>query len=221
MYFLRKYENFDQKYERILDQTDVDKKNSVKKHKHLKLALIGLVSLFLAFHMSSEQNVQQFGSTYFQDIELKLTASESAEVISAMFFANTVGLAMSVVIAYRVRTQWMIGYHLLLIFIALNILFLTEFSRHQLYVGSLLLSFGFSAIYPSIFGYISQYIDITDRIGTVFTIASGSLNLFVPFLIGLYIEEFTPIFLLSISFNLAISIFVFIFLIQLINKYCN
>ena len=138
-----------------------------------------------------------------------------------MFLANTVGLAVSVLVSTKVKAQYMIGYHLLLIFAALNVLFLVSTSRLQLFIGSLLLSFGYSAVYPSVFAYISHYIEITDKLGTIFMISSDALNLFVPYLIGLYIEQFTPIFLLSIAFNLAITIFVYIFLLQLIKKYCQ
>ena len=68
MYFLRKYEKHEQSYEPILDQKDVDRKLFFKRQKHLKPALVALGSLFLAFHMSSEQNTQQFIATYFQVI---------------------------------------------------------------------------------------------------------------------------------------------------------
>ncbi|CAG2115099.1 unnamed protein product [Medioppia subpectinata] len=222
MYFLRKYEKGGDKYMEIEDRADIERKATIARIPYLKFSIIALVSLFLAFHMSSEQNTQQFSATFFQDIQMKLTASKSAEVVSAMAVANTVGLAVSVLVsAVGVRPQYMITYHLLFIFAGLNILFLDETSELLLYVGSLLLSYGFSAVYPAVFALASRYIDVTDTIGTVFMVSSVVLNLFLPFVIGLYIEVYVYVLLVSIAANLAITVIVFIFLQQLINKYCK
>ncbi|XP_054161856.1 sodium-dependent glucose transporter 1A-like isoform X2 [Oppia nitens] len=221
MYFLRKYEKTDDNYEEIDDQRDIDRKASVTGIRHLRPALIALVAVFLAFHMSSEQITQQFGATYFQDIPLKLTASQSAELVSAMAVADTVGLAVSVFIANIVSPHYMLSYHLFIIFVALNILFLNESAQWLLYAGSLSLAYGYSAVYPSVFALISRYIDVTDSVCTIFIISSVLLNLFMPLIIGLYIEHYVHVLMMSVSFNLAISIIVFIFTIQLINKYCK
>ncbi|CAG2111937.1 unnamed protein product [Medioppia subpectinata] len=99
MYFLRKYEKGGDKYMEIEDRADIERKATIARIPYLKFSIIALVSLFLAFHMSSEQNTQQFSATFFQDIQMKLTASKSAEVVSAMAVANTVGLAVSVLVS--------------------------------------------------------------------------------------------------------------------------
>ncbi len=132
-----------------------------------------LVSIFMLFYCVSETVYLMFSATYFQYFPLKLTASKSAQIVSAMATSYTISRGISVLIAIKIRPQLVISYHFLIIITSIIILFFGQNSITLVWVGSLSLSFGYSPVYPSIFSYINQYLVITDRIGTIFVIFHG------------------------------------------------
>ncbi len=183
-----------------------------------RLLIIILVSVFLAFYCVSESVYKHYSSTYFQYIPLKLTASKSAEIVSAMALTFTIGRGISVFIAFRIRPQLMIAYHFLILITSLIILFLAKNSLNLLWTGSLMTSLGFSPIYPAVFAFISQYLHMTNRVGTVFIFSSSSLNLFLPYILGTFIEKNPIVFMLTIVTNLLISILLSVIILYVIRK---
>ncbi len=210
------------RYRSLSDNSADNEINPQKKlfdRKHSpRVLIITLVSIFLAFYFVSELVYLQFSATYFQYIPLKLTASKSAEIVSAMALTYTIGRGISVFIAIKIRPQHMIAYHFLILIISIVILFSAQNSITILWFGSLTLSFGFSSIFPSIFSFISQYLIITDRIGTTLIFSSSVLNLFTPFILGTYIEKYSVIFVVSMLLNLTISIAIFVIILYIIRK---
>ncbi len=112
----------------------------------------------------------------------------------------------------------MIGYHFLILITSIIILFFGQNSITLIWIGSLTLSFGFSSVFPAMFSFISQYLIITDRIGTILIFSSASITMFAPFVLGPYIEKFSPIYVISIATNISISILLFIIILYIIRK---
>jgi hypothetical protein len=179
---------------------------------------IVLVSVFLAFYCVSESVYLNFSATYFQYIPLKLTASKSAEIVSAMATSYTIGRGISVLIAIKIKPQLMIGYHFVILITSIIILLFGQNSITLIWIGGLTLSFGFSSVFPAIISFISQYLMITDRIGTILVFSSTSITMFAPLVLGTYIEKFSPIYVISIVTNISISILLFIIILYIIRK---
>jgi len=182
-----------------------------------KLFII-LFFVLLGFYCSTEAIFSQFGSTFYQYIPIKLSASKSAEMMSAMALSFTISRGISFFIAIKIRPQHMIAYHLLILLIANTILFFGQNSLTLLWIGTLIIGYGFGPLYAAIFALIGHYIEMTDRIGTIFLFSSASIYLFLPFILGTFIEKHSFVFILSIAINLIISIFVFALILLIIRK---
>ncbi len=112
----------------------------------------------------------------------------------------------------------MIGYHFVILITSIIILFFGQNSITLIWIGSLTLSFGFSPVNPAIFSFISRYLIITDRIGTILVFSSTSITIFAPLVLGPYIEKFSPIYIITIVTNISISILLFIIILYIIRK---
>ena len=181
--------------------------------------LIALLSNFVALIFVSDNIYLKFSATYFQYIPLQLKASDSANLIIQMAVVYTMGRALTVLISMRLKPQTIITYHMFVLIIALLIISVGENSYKILWTGSLLMSFGFSAILPAIFAFVGQYIEMTNRMGTIMIFNCGSLNSFVPFIMGSFIEIYPNIFLLIILINFIIAFVIFVTILYLTNVF--
>jgi hypothetical protein len=211
MFFIRRYrtpaqnpkEKFNSRVTKLFDERDSP-----------RILMITLVSIFMAFYCVSENTYLRFGATYYQYIPLRLTASKSAEIVSAMALTYTIGRGISIFIAFRIKPKHMIEYHFLILLISLTILLFGQKSLTLIWIGSL----GFSTIFPSIYAFIREYFELTNKIGTIFTIFSASLTLPLPFILGTFIEKHPFIYLLSIGLNLLFAIIIFVLILFVIRK---
>ncbi|CAG2173892.1 unnamed protein product, partial [Oppiella nova] len=180
--------------------------------------LIGFVSAFLAFQMSSEVIYMQFSATYFQYIPLRLTAQTSATLMSSMALTFTMGRGISIFVAMRFRPQTIIMGHLLISFIGLGVLWAGQTSLVCLWAGAMIMSYGLSPIICSTYCFLAQYLDVKNRIGTVLLFSAESLNMFVPFLMGIFIEKYAHIFTVIMFANLLLSSLIFAGIIFIVNR---
>jgi MFS family permease len=223
MFVFKRYETPSQKSAKNtnIDQNSNPTKTSTKlfdvKESPRKLFII-LFSIILSTINASVVTVYNFGPTFYQYITIKLSASKSAEMMSAMALSYTISRGISTFIAIKIKPQNMIAYHLLILLIAETILFFGQSSLTLLWIGTLIIGFGLGPLFAAIFAFIGNYIEMTDRIGTIFLLSSASIYLFLPFILGTFIEKYSIVFLLSIAINLIISTFVFALIVYVIRK---
>ena len=142
-----------------------------------KLILLILVSLLLSFFSASESAFFAFSATYFQYIPLKLSAGKAAELVSLMALTFTISRGMAILIAIRTKPHNIIAIFLTILLMSLIILFFASDSMTFLTLGILVMSFGFSPIYASIFSLTGRYVEFTSQIGTILMLSANSLNL--------------------------------------------
>ncbi|CAG2163524.1 unnamed protein product, partial [Oppiella nova] len=170
MYVIRRYEVPEQ----ILPDTiDYKNKKSEQKKNLFKTSdesprktLILMFAILLMFYNACEGLHFQFGPSYYQNMELRLTANRAAGIISVLAIAYTIGRGVNVFVAIKIRAKAMIEYHFLIVIIGFILLFFSQNSLVVLRIANLVLGFGFSALFPAMFAFIKQYIDITNQIGT-------------------------------------------------------
>lgn len=183
-----------------------------------EVLLIILVSLFLAFFTVSETIYLRFGATYYQYIPLEFTANQSAGMVSVMAMIYTIGRGISFFLSIELKPQLVIGYHTLVLIMSFIVLILGQNKLTLLLIGSLSMSFGYSCITASTFAYIGQYIEMTDRIGTILTCSSRLLTLFMPYILGKYIERHPKVFIITMFSNILICVFVFTIILNVVMK---
>ncbi|XP_054161819.1 sodium-dependent glucose transporter 1-like [Oppia nitens] len=183
-----------------------------------KLLIIIITCIFLAFYSISEVIYLEFGATYFQYIPIRLSASKAAEIFSAMSLSYTIGRGINIFVAFKVKLHIIIAYHFLIIIAAIITLLTVQHSLIQLWIGSLMLSFGFSPIFPAVFAFIGQHLEITNRIGTVLIFAHACLNIIVPFILGTYLEKYPFVFPVGIIMNVSVGIVMYFFILYVIRQ---
>jgi len=189
-----------------------DRKESPRK------LIIALIALCLSTYNASEGAFLQFESAYYQYSAIHLTASKATEIISAKATAYTIGRGISIFIAIKIKPQYMMAYHLSISIIGVVILIFAQNSITWIWIASATVGFGFSAMFPAIYSFLRQYIQMTDRIGTILTFSSGSLNLFSPFILGTFIEKHSIAFVIVEMTYLLISSFLFCIILYIIRK---
>lgn len=215
MFVVKKY-----KYVAVKSK-EVDDKSKVKlfNREGAPKTLIVIIScIFLAFYSISEVIYLEFGATYFQYIPIRLSASKAAEIFSAMSLSYTIGRGINIFVALKVKLHIIIAYHFLIIIAAIVTLLTVDQSLIHLWIGSLMLSFGFSPIFPAVFAFIGQYLEITNRIGTILIFAHACLNIIVPFILGTYLEQYPFVFPLGIILNVSVGICMYFLILYVIRR---
>ncbi|XP_054166886.1 uncharacterized protein LOC128964326 [Oppia nitens] len=223
MFMIKKYRLSDQ----MIVETTIDyecKKSEHKKNlfkssdESPRKTLILLFAVFFMFYNACEGLAFQFGPSYYQNMELRLTSSKAAGIMSVMATAYTIGRGINVLISIKIRAKHMIEYHFLIIITGFCILFFSNHSLLMVQMANIVLGFGFSALFPSMFAYIKQYIEISNSIGTVLMFSSEIVVSFTPYILATFIERYAIIFIIIESLYLMISIVIFLVIIYLIRR---
>lgn len=204
MFITRRYQTKNSKTNELTEEKLLDNAKTPK------TLILSLIAMFAAFICVSEEIYLQFSATYFQYIPLRMTASESAEIVSVMALIYTVGRGLNFFVAIKIKPQFMIAFHSTIIFVAMAILYFGQSSITVLWIGSLLMSFGFAPVYPLVFGLSGLYLEVTNKIGTFLMLSTDSLNVFLPFIFGKFIEKSPNVFIWSIIFCVTTSSLIFV-----------
>ena len=204
-------ENFDDNGSVTSESTQVIPRDSDSLRRDRRLNIV-LIAIFLATYTTVELSHFSYSSTYYQFISLGITAREAAEIFSIMASSFTIGRCVSALIAIKLKPKVMIGYHFFVIFVALIVLYMGLKSDRLIWLGNVIIGFGFSAVFPAIFAFAEEYIKINDKISTILIFSSASLNLFTPFILGPLLENNSFILLEFeiVFFSSAVILFVVI-----------
>ena len=214
MYFIRRYKPNDKSPETA---TETDLKLFDRSGKPRAL-LIVLMALSLATINSLELVYFNFGSTYMQYTEARLSAKTAASIMSVLSAAYTGGQAINFFISMFIKTKYMIGYHFLISIVAIICLYFGQSSETGLWILNTIIGFGFSVLFPGIFAYMSKYIHISNRIGTIIWFTCGVVNFVPPLILGSYIENNPMVFILIEVTYLLICSLTFVLILVLIKR---
>lgn len=221
MFAIKRYEVPQQNFE---DMDFEDKKTEQKKSlfkegaQSPRKTLILLFSMLFMFYNACEGLVFQFGPSYYRNMALRLSASKACGIMSVMATAYTVGRGLNVLIAIKVRPKHMLEYHFGILIVGFSALFFAEHSVHVLTMANVILGFGFSAVFPAILAYFKQYIDISNKLGTILMFSSETMVSVTPYILGTFIERYSIIFIFIEIFYFALGVVIFILIIHLIKK---
>ncbi|CAG2174652.1 unnamed protein product [Oppiella nova] len=176
--------------------TDADKARLDEQRRIIpKKTLIVCVSIFFATGFMTENMYMDFGPSFFQFIPLRLSAQTAADIASTMAIALTGGRFLCVFIALKVRTQYLIYVHTCIIWVGVIIQYFGQDVLGVLWASAAIICYGYSCIYVALYGFVNQYFEMTDAVGTIFIACYNSLYLFLPYIIGDNIETTPNIFM--------------------------
>ena len=130
-----------------------------------------------------------------------------------------VSQGISIFVSIKLKPEYMLIYHFGFLLAGILIMYFGKQSLTMVWVGILLMSFGIGAIWPLIFSFMSNQIEVTDRIGTLLNFASKIPGLFVPSIIGQFIETNPDVLLYVMTFDLIVSVSLILVILVLVIRY--
>lgn len=126
--------------------------------------VIALGALLLCFEAGFEQNTFNYLQTFIVHVKLKLSKSKGAFMTGAMSAAYTLSRLMAIFVAMRVKTLYMLYFDFVMITIG-NCLILRYANEWEtgLWIGVVVLGFGFSSAYPAIYAFLEERINVSCR----------------------------------------------------------
>lgn len=215
MFVVKRYEKSQNLSETKGQQKLFDRKGFPRKRS------IVLFSVWLSTYCVSESTILGFGATYFQFCPLQLSAGQAAGLVSVVATAFTVGRGISVVMALQFTPQLMIGYHFVLLFFSVLLMFAGQHNLTVLVVAVVLAGLGLSAMCPAMFAFLEQYIDITNPIGATAILFSDAINLFNPYILGAFVENDSFVIIVFELFYISLCCLLFVFTLVMVRVYSN
>jgi len=167
-----------------------------------KMTYIILGFFTLAPYVGMEIMNFQLVSSFAQNCHLKLSDSKSADVLTFLAGAFTFGRALSIIISIKYSPQKMIFVNYIIIIIANIILLLFELNQNSvlmLWIGNVILGFGFSSVFPAVYAFLERHITIGNSMGAFFVCTSGLMAALLPTVCGQFIAD-EPLALIYINF---------------------
>ncbi|CAG2178539.1 unnamed protein product [Oppiella nova] len=173
-----------------------DQSKLFDKYPKYRWPAILLSGVFVGSFNLVEASYFTFASTYFQYCPLKVSATKALDVITAFTTPYTVFRGLSIFMAIKLSSKYMLIIHHLVCVIGIICLVFGRSNMTMLYVANVVMGIGLSAIIHSFFAFVGQHIRMTDMVGTVLIVFMSSFNILPPYLIGLYIKSFSDMFIL-------------------------
>ncbi|CAG2117121.1 unnamed protein product, partial [Medioppia subpectinata] len=165
-------------------------------------ALLLFGTLVGAFNLV-ESSYYTFASTYFQYCPLGISPKKATDVITAFTAPYTVFRGLSIFIAIKLSPKLMLIIHFAICIIGLICLVFGRSNMTMLWVANVFMGVGISAIMQSIFAFVGANVRMTDMVGTLMTVFMSSFNILPPYLIGLYMKQYSDMFILFEALMLA------------------
>ena len=122
---------------------------------------------------------------------------------------------------YKFNLNYVLAVHYLCVIVGTILLIPARNSMTFLWVSSIMILYGFSAMFAGIVTFIERYLNMTNKLSTLFLMFRSIMNLVTPIIVGRYLEKYTMIFIIFEFSFLFISLVIFCIIIFLIRKYSH
>lgn len=150
-------------------------------------------SLIPCFYFSLSRN----NFTYLQSFAMEIGYKKATATFMFMIYSSVVTFAcLCFMLLSTILSPQSIIYLELIILISAEciLLYLCHWEPTMIWVGVCLLGFGISSIYPSLYSFIKQRIDVSNNVGSI-VVFTGSLISFVfPIVEGNYLQKYPSTF---------------------------
>lgn len=190
------------------------------KAKAYQMKIIVLGSLLLCFYTGLELSTFSFITEFAVVIALKLTKSKAAFLSSAMSGSYAVNRLFSIVVASKLRTKTMLYISFVMLSTG-NILLLifANTSEVMLWVAAVIIGLGHASVYPCLISFLEERINVTTAVCSVFMLCSSCTNIFVPMVLGNYVESYPLVYVYINLFGLTACFLIFSVLYVIDRRY--
>lgn len=177
-----------------------------------RFAKLSLCAVAIGAYASVEINYFYFSPSYLQKLSDPMSASEAARVTSLLATAYAIGRLVTAVISIKVIPDIIVSYHYITFLVGQAIIYFGGSNRTCIYVGTVILGFGFSAVWPSSLAFTERHLRLSDRVSSIYSFITGILSFVSPLIISQYITSYpTIIFTIGLGFgSLSIAAFIIV-----------
>lgn len=145
---------------------------------------IFICGLCLANYATARIGHFYFSAAMFQYLDIHLSAATSVHLMSLSSFAYTMGRLVTSFISIKVVPDIILFYHYIILFTSLGFLYFGQHELTYITIGTMMIGYGFSAMWPGIFALTERHLRLSDEVCSFFTFLSGGLSLIIPFVLG-------------------------------------
>lgn len=208
LFFIRRYrkpgdcDNDEENNIEVINSNHISQFQSLRKFKLI------LVALLLGTYDAAELGYFYYSPTMLQ--HLSVEPSEAAHVLSVLSAAYTIGRLVTAFISLKLTPDIIMTYHFVIIIVAQTCLYFGRHNRTIIYITTVLLGYGFSAMWPAILAFTERHFKLSNRIGSLLFFFAGLATIFTPFLIAKYLETWPEVLFVFEGSYLLASIILFI-----------
>ncbi|CAG2112438.1 unnamed protein product, partial [Medioppia subpectinata] len=137
-------------------------------------------ALWFSIHLSFEMVFLKFCVAYFQYSPLHVPVETGTQILSTGVTVYTVGLALNIFYVYKFNLNYVLALHYLCVIVGAILLVPAQHSLPCLWAASIMLLYGFSAMFAGIVTFTERYLNMTNQLSTLFMMIRSVLNLVTP-----------------------------------------
>ena len=215
-YFLSPYKS--SKEEKDLNDNPMPIKLFDRKESPRKTMRV-LFALWYASHFVFENMYLKFAVTYMQYSPQKLTAPKSAELFSIASAVFTVSCGINLFLTFRIKMIKIMYCAYGTLTLGVMLMMLDKYSVIFLWMSNVIICLGLGPMYAAVYAYIGEHLTFSNRLSAIFMLLRSILTLVTPIIIGIYIEQYSTIFIIIEEFFFGFSLLMFLIINFIVIKY--
>ncbi|RWS25253.1 sodium-dependent glucose transporter 1-like protein [Leptotrombidium deliense] len=151
--------------------------------------VVFLSCAMVCFFCASEMTTFQYLPTFVVHLELGLSKFTGSFILSALAISFTVGRFSGILLAIKLNPEYILFLDWIIMILGNVILMFAVNSQALLWLGSIVLGFGFAAFFPAVFSFLKNRLNVTNFISAMLLLSSLAGNACgFPVLVGKFIE---------------------------------
>ncbi|XP_054721315.1 sodium-dependent glucose transporter 1A-like [Uloborus diversus] len=151
--------------------------------------IISLFSLLIFVETGTEIGYPQMLTSFAVKGKLQLSPATGSYMTSAFWAAFTVGRLVSIFLAIKLSSFTLLITDIAIASAGALVFLIFSDQEWALWVTSILLGFGISSFYPSAVSWLNKYINVTNKIISLFVLGYSAGDMTIPFTISRFIDD--------------------------------
>lgn len=158
------------------------------------LLSVGVLNVLLLFlETGTEIGFVQMLTTYVVKGQLQLPPSTGSYMTSAFWAAFTVSRLVAIFLAIKISNFTFILIDLTIALLGSIVLLFLSSYEWAMWAASIILGAGVASFFPAAIGWLNCYINVTNKVASIFIVGASLGGMIIPLTISYYIETFPDI----------------------------
>lgn len=183
------------------------------------LFILILLNVLLIFvETGTEVGYAQMLTTYVVKGPLQLSSSTGSYMTSVFWASFSVSRLISVFLAIKLSNFTLIIADLIITAIGAAVLLFLSSYEWSVWVSSVLLGAGIASFFPAAVGWMDTYINVTNKIASIFTVGAAFGEMVIPFTISYFIENVPKVLIYVVPASCIFSTIIVFILYMILRK---